>query len=41
MAYNFQTGNNRVTLLTECDHIAEKVIFGKLCTRLIDVWERI
>jgi hypothetical protein len=33
VAYNFQTGNNKIKLLTEYE--------GVRCTRSIDVWEKI
>jgi hypothetical protein len=28
VAYNFQTGNNKIKLLTECEGISQKVLFG-------------
>jgi hypothetical protein len=29
MAYNFQTGNNKIKLLTEYGGVTQKVLFGK------------
>jgi hypothetical protein len=28
MAYNFQTGNNKIKLLTEYEGVTQKVLFG-------------
>jgi hypothetical protein len=28
MAYNFQTGNSRIKLLTEYENVTQKVLFG-------------
>jgi hypothetical protein len=28
MAYNFQTGNNKIKLLTENENVTQKVLFG-------------
>jgi hypothetical protein len=28
VAYNFQTGNNKIKLLTEYEYVTQKVLFG-------------
>jgi hypothetical protein len=30
MAYNFQTGNNKIKLLTEYEGVTQKVLFGNV-----------
>jgi hypothetical protein len=41
VAYNFQTGNNKIKLLTEYKGVTQKSFIWQRCTRRIDVWEKI
>jgi len=34
VAYNFQTGDNKIKLLTEYEDVTQKVLFGDVVTEL-------
>jgi hypothetical protein len=41
VAYNFETGNNKIKLLTEYEGVTQKVLFGNAVLNCSDVWEKI